>query len=166
MTFMLSLLGGFLMAVLEFMITVAFSTLTWLLRLLWPAWVIIAIVGMLALNAQSAHAGWFDWFWGSDTEQLERSTEIAQEAARVTSASTIATAIAVLTRIARLRSRRMRGLDRHHRQAEHRALQVALQEQLPGGVEFPRGEPLRVERAQRFEDLPRRDRGRQRHDRL
>ncbi len=89
---MLSLLGGFLMAVLEFMITVAFSVLTWLLRLLWPAWVIIAIVGMLALSAQSAHAGWFDWLWSSDTAQLERSTEIAQEAARVTSASTIAQA--------------------------------------------------------------------------
>ncbi len=89
---MLSLLGGFLMAVLEFMITLVFSVLTWLLRLLWPAWIIIAIVGMLALSAQSAHAGWFDWFWSSDTTQLERSTEIAQEAARVTSATTIAQA--------------------------------------------------------------------------
>ncbi len=88
----LSFLIGFLLAVVNFVFTLLFSALTWLLRLLWPAWVIIAIVCVLALSAQSAHAGWFDWFWSSDTEQLERSTEIAQEAARVTSASTIAQA--------------------------------------------------------------------------
>jgi hypothetical protein len=89
---MLKLIGGFLMAVLEFMITVAFSALSWLLRLLWPVWVVIVIFGFLALNAQSAQAGWFDWLWGSDTARLERSAEIAQEAARVTSASTMAQA--------------------------------------------------------------------------
>jgi ABC-type multidrug transport system fused ATPase/permease subunit len=92
MTFMLSLLGGFVLAVLEFVLTLIFAVLDWLLRLLWPAFVIVTIVSLLALSAQSAHAGWFDWFWSSDTEQLERSTEIAQEAARVTSASTIAQA--------------------------------------------------------------------------
>jgi ABC-type multidrug transport system fused ATPase/permease subunit len=89
---MFPLLGGFFMAVLEFVLTVFFAVLTWLLRLLWPAWIIITIVGILALSAQSAEAGWFDWIWNPDTEQLERSTEIAQEAARVTSASTIAQA--------------------------------------------------------------------------
>lgn len=89
---MLKLIGGFLVAVFKFLISVVLAALSWLLRWLWPVWVVIVIFGFLALKAQSAQAGWFDWLWGSDTAQLERSAEIAQEAARVTSASTMAQA--------------------------------------------------------------------------
>ncbi|MCE9630862.1 MAG: hypothetical protein K8S94_09150 [Planctomycetia bacterium] len=51
---------------------------------LWLCWPLL-IMGFLIATAQSAEAGWFSWLWGSDTEQLEHSLEVAQEAARVAS---------------------------------------------------------------------------------
>lgn len=43
------------------------------------------LVVVLLASTQSCEAGWFSWLWGSDTQQLERSLDVAQEAARVTS---------------------------------------------------------------------------------
>jgi hypothetical protein len=84
---MLTLIGGFLIAVLNFVLYVLVTAFSWFLRLLWPVWLALALIGFMAATAQPAQAGWFDWIWGSDSAQLERAAEIAQEAARVTSAS-------------------------------------------------------------------------------
>lgn len=47
-------------------------------------WLYVAILGLTLFMPAQAHAGWFSWLWGSsDTRQIERSAELAQEAARV-----------------------------------------------------------------------------------
>lgn len=65
----------------QFIAGLLFRVFTYVLMLLWP----VVIVGFLIATAQSAEAGWFSWLWGSDTRQLERSLNVAQEAARVAS---------------------------------------------------------------------------------
>jgi len=54
----------------------------------WPLVLVGGMFGLVALSAQPAEAGWFSWLWGdsgSDIRKIERSAELAQEAARVTS---------------------------------------------------------------------------------
>ena len=64
------------------------SVVAWLLKLLWPLWLVAVLVLALGTACTPAQAGWFDWLWGddqADIEKIERSAELAQEAARVTS---------------------------------------------------------------------------------
>ncbi len=60
---------------------ILFRAFPYVLMLLWP----VVIMGFLIATAQSAEASWFSWLWGSNTRQLERSLDVAQEAARVAS---------------------------------------------------------------------------------
>jgi len=81
---------GFLAALLWAAIRLVFTPLLWLgscvLRLFWPVVLVGAALGFLLASAQSAEAGWFSWLWGSSgTRELERSLDVAQEAARVAS---------------------------------------------------------------------------------
>lgn len=47
-------------------------------------WLHVAVLAVALLAPHPAQAGWFSWLWGgSDTRQIERSAELAQEAARV-----------------------------------------------------------------------------------
>jgi len=52
---------------------------------LWLFWPFVMALGLLVVSAQSAEAGWLSWLWGSNTRELERSLDVAQEAARVAS---------------------------------------------------------------------------------
>jgi len=64
------------------------SVVAWLLRLLWPLWLVAVLVLALGTACTPVQAGWLDWLWGdtqADIEKIERSAELAQEAARVTS---------------------------------------------------------------------------------
>ena len=82
---MTSFLAALLWAVIRFV----FATVLWIgsgiLWLFWPVVLIGGALGFLLASAQSAEAGWFSWLWGSDTRHLERSLDVAQEAARVAS---------------------------------------------------------------------------------
>jgi hypothetical protein len=68
-----------LLALANFVIGILMRTLMGVLWLLWP----LLLMGFLIATAQSAEAGWFSWLWDSDTRELERSLEVAKEAARV-----------------------------------------------------------------------------------
>ena len=80
---------SFLAALLWAAIRFVFATVLWIgsgiLWLFWPVVLIGGALGFLLASAQSAEAGWFSWLWGSDTRHLERSLDVAQEAARVAS---------------------------------------------------------------------------------
>jgi hypothetical protein len=82
---MTSFLAALLWAVIRFV----FVTVLWIgsgiLWLFWPVVLVAGALGFLLASAQSAEAGWFSWLWGSDTRHLERSLDVAQEAARVAS---------------------------------------------------------------------------------
>ena len=81
MTWFLSACFWVVLALLQFLAGLLFQALMGVLWLFWP----IVVVGVLIATAQSAEAGWFSWLWGSNTRQLERSLEVAEEAARVAS---------------------------------------------------------------------------------
>jgi hypothetical protein len=81
MTWFLSTFFWALLVLGQFIAGLLFRAFTCVLWLLWP----VVIMGFLIATAQSAEAGWFSWLWGSDTRQLERSLNVAQEAARVAS---------------------------------------------------------------------------------
>ena len=82
---MTSFLAALLWAVIRFV----FATVLWIgsgiLWLFWPVVLIGGALGFLLASAHPAEAGWFSWLWGSDTRHLERSLDVAQEAARVAS---------------------------------------------------------------------------------
>ncbi len=69
------------MMLVQFLAGLLFRALAMAFWLFWPA----VVLAMFVASAQSAEAGWFSWLWGSDTRQLERSLDVAQEAARVAS---------------------------------------------------------------------------------
>lgn len=65
-----------------------FVTPVWVVSGLWPSlskwWPYFLVLAVALLAPHPAEAGWFSWLWGgSDTRQIERSAELAQEAARV-----------------------------------------------------------------------------------
>jgi multidrug efflux pump subunit AcrA (membrane-fusion protein) len=69
-----------LLAVAQFIAGFVLRVLMGGLWLFWP----MVLVAFLVATAQPAEAGWFSWLWGSsNTQQLERSAELAQDAARV-----------------------------------------------------------------------------------
>lgn len=70
-----------LLALTQFIVGLLMRAFMCVLWLFWPA----VVMGFLIATAQSAEAGWFSWLWGSNTRQLERSLDVAQEAARVAS---------------------------------------------------------------------------------
>ena len=58
----------------------------WVASGLWSSlsksWLSFLVIAVALLAPSSAQAGWFSWLWGgSDTRQIERSAELAQEAA-------------------------------------------------------------------------------------
>jgi hypothetical protein len=76
-----STLLWFLLALLRFItgfLLQASTSALWLFRPL-------AVASLVIATAQPAEAGWLSWLWGSNTRQLERSLDVAQEAARVAS---------------------------------------------------------------------------------
>ena len=80
MTSFLSAAFWALLAVAQFIAGLLFRVLMGGLWLFWP----VVLVAFLVATAQPAEAGWFSWLWGdSGTKQLERSAELAQDAARV-----------------------------------------------------------------------------------
>ena len=85
MTAMIGFLGTLFWALLALAQFLTGLLMRALLTILWLFWPVVLVVGFLVASAQSAEAGWFSWLWGSDTRQLERSLDVAQEAARVAS---------------------------------------------------------------------------------
>ena len=81
MTGFLGTLFWALLALVQFIVGLMVRAFMCVLWLFWP----VVVMGFLMASAQSAEAGWFSWFWGSNTRQLERSLDVAQEAARVAS---------------------------------------------------------------------------------
>jgi hypothetical protein len=81
---MATFLGSMFWALLALAQFVAGLFLQLLMQVLWLFWPVV-VAGLLFSNAQSAEAGWMSWLWGSNTRELERSLEVAQEAARVAS---------------------------------------------------------------------------------
>lgn len=69
-----------LLALAQFIAGWLARVLTFTLSLVWP----LVLIGLLYLAPSPAEAGWGSWLWGSDTAELRRSLEVAQEAARVT----------------------------------------------------------------------------------
>lgn len=53
---------------------------------------LFVLAGLFISALSPAEASWSSWLWGSDTAELERSLEVAQEAARVTSEASTAQA--------------------------------------------------------------------------
>jgi hypothetical protein len=69
-----------LFALAQFIAGVVFRLAMSVLWLFWP----LVVMGMLIATAQPCEAGWISWLWGgSSTRQLERSLDVAKEAARV-----------------------------------------------------------------------------------
>jgi len=65
-----------------------FMAPVWVASGLWSSlpksWLSFLVLAVALLAPHPAEAGWFSWLWGgSDTRQIERSAELAQEAARV-----------------------------------------------------------------------------------
>ncbi len=81
MTWFLSTFFWALLILGQFIAGLLLLAFSYVLMLLCP----VVIVGFLIATARSAEAGWFSWLWGSDTRQLDRSLNVAQEAARVAS---------------------------------------------------------------------------------
>ena len=69
-----------LLALAQFIAGWLARVLTFTLSLVWP----LVLIGLLYFAPSPAKAGWGSWLWGSDTAELRRSLEVAQEAARVT----------------------------------------------------------------------------------
>ena len=81
---MISFITGILLVAVKSLLGVLISLSSWLLWLLWPVWISFGLISLLSASCKSCEAGWLGWLWGSsDVHQLERSAEIAQEAARV-----------------------------------------------------------------------------------
>ena len=81
---MISFITGILLVAMKSLLGVLISLSSWLLWLLWPVWISFGLISLLSASCKSCEAGWLGWLWGSsDVHQLERSAEIAQEAARV-----------------------------------------------------------------------------------
>ena len=72
-----------LLALAQFLAGFLLRAIMAVLWLIWPVVLMTAIVCALVVSAQTCEAGWFSWLWGSDTRELERSLDVAQEAARV-----------------------------------------------------------------------------------
>ena len=85
MTWFLSAFFRALLALGQFIAGLLFRVLTCVLWLFWPVLFFCGVMGLLIATAQSAEAGWFSGLWGSDTRHLERSLNVAKEAARVAS---------------------------------------------------------------------------------
>jgi hypothetical protein len=87
LTGLLSVLLWALIALCQLVAWLAYRALTGVFWCFWPIVLIGGTLGFLIAAAQSAEAGWFSWLWGSgaDIKKIERSAELAQEAARVTS---------------------------------------------------------------------------------
>lgn len=80
MTWFLSACFWALLALFQFILGLLMRAFMCVLWFFWPA----VLVGVLVFSAQSCEAGWFSWLWGgSNTKQLERSLDVAEEAARV-----------------------------------------------------------------------------------
>jgi hypothetical protein len=78
----LSSLFWLLLALLQFFIGLFYRAVMLVFWLLWPA----AIVLLMAIAlSPSAEAGWVSWLWKSDTRELERSLEVARDAAQTAS---------------------------------------------------------------------------------
>ena len=82
---MTSFLAALLWAVIRFVFATVLRIGSGILWLFWPVVLIGGALGFLLASAHPAEAGWFSWLWGSDTRHLERSLDVAQEAARVAS---------------------------------------------------------------------------------
>jgi len=87
LTWLLSTLLWALIALCQLVIWFAYRAISGVLWCFWPIVLIGGTLGFLIAAAQSAEAGWFSWLWdsGADIKKIERSAELAQEAARVTS---------------------------------------------------------------------------------
>jgi hypothetical protein len=68
-----------LFALAQFIAGLVFRLAMSVLWLFWP----LVVMGLLIATAQPCEAGWISWLWGSDTRHLERSLDVAKEAARV-----------------------------------------------------------------------------------
>jgi hypothetical protein len=81
MTWYVSACFWALLALFQFILGLLMRAFMCVLWLFWPA----VVLGVLCVaSAQSCEAGWFSWLWGgSNTKQLERSLDVAEEAARV-----------------------------------------------------------------------------------
>jgi len=76
-----------LLTLCQFVVWLAARLVSGVLYVFWPIVLIGGTLGFLIAAAQSAEAGWFSWLWGdsgADIRKIERSAELAQEAARVT----------------------------------------------------------------------------------
>jgi hypothetical protein len=66
-----------------------------LLRLFWPGWILVLVLGWCFASAESAHAGWFSWLWGDSEKaaqqeaiyRLETANHALQSAAEVVNES-------------------------------------------------------------------------------
>ena len=70
-----------LLALAQFIAGWLARVFTFAFSLVWP----LVLAGLFISASSPAEAGWGSWLWGSDTAELRRSLEVAQEAARVTS---------------------------------------------------------------------------------
>lgn len=71
-----------LLALLQFVMGLLYRAVMLVFWLLWPA----AIVLLMAIAlSPSVEAGWISWLWKSDTRELERSLEVARDAAQTAS---------------------------------------------------------------------------------
>lgn len=82
MTWLLSSVFWALLTLVKLGVGLVFQVFIYALWLFWP---FVMTLGLLVVSAQSAEAGWLSWLWGSNTRELERSLDVAQEAARVAS---------------------------------------------------------------------------------
>lgn len=82
MTWLLSSLIWTVLALTKLVANLLFQVFVYVLWMLWP---VVLAMAVLVVSAQSAEAGWMSWLWGSNTRELERSLDVAQEAARVAS---------------------------------------------------------------------------------
>jgi hypothetical protein len=82
---MLDVLSGLfwlLLALLQFFMGLLYRAVMLVFWLLWPA----AIVLLMAIAlSPSVEAGWISWLWKSDNRELERSLEVARDAAQTAS---------------------------------------------------------------------------------
>ncbi len=78
----LSSLFWLLLALLQFFMGLLYRAVMLVFWLLWPA----AIVLLMAIAlSPSVEAGWISWLWKSDNRELERSLEVARDAAQTAS---------------------------------------------------------------------------------
>jgi hypothetical protein len=73
-----------LWAAIRFSAGLIWAAMVCLVQIAGPVVLILALtLGLLIASASPAEAGWFSWFWGSDTQHLEQALDVAQESARV-----------------------------------------------------------------------------------